>query len=113
MQRAAVATLAQQLTHFREFCLRFVAEREERLGATKFFALSGYFQYLVGRHGMRPGLAGIATIGAVRAVVAAQIRERDEYFARVGDDARAVLFFQMIGRRQQLILYFQTALQES
>ena len=41
-----------------------------------------------------PGVAGIAAIGAVSAVVAAEVGERDENLARVGDDAGTELLFQ-------------------
>ena len=45
------------------------------------------FHDLVRGHGVRAGFAGIAAESAVAAIVAAQVRQGDEDFARIGNDA--------------------------
>ena len=44
-------------------------------------------EHLVRGHGVGAGIAGIAAEGAVSAIVAAEVGQRKEYFARVSDDA--------------------------
>ena len=63
-------------------------------------------------HGVRAGLARIASEGAVAAIIAAKIGQRKKDFARVSDDAGAVLFFQSPRRGQQLRKKFVIAAQE-
>ena len=65
----------------------------------------------VGRHGVRAGLAGIAAEGAVSAIIAAQIGQRDKHLARVGDDAGTILFFERARSRKQFRQNFVVAAQ--
>ena len=50
---------------------------------------------------MRARLARIAAVGAITAVVAAKICQRDKNLARVADGSRMVLLFPGSGRCQQ------------
>jgi hypothetical protein len=59
------------------------------------------FQDFVGSHGVGAGIGGITAEGAVSAVVPAEIREREENLARVGDDAGLESFFGGAGGGQE------------
>ncbi len=87
VQRGLVAEVAQGFAHLGEKQFGLVAEREEGFGASQFFAGAGDCENFVGSHRVRAGIAGIAAEGAVSAVVAAEIGQRQEDFSRVGDDA--------------------------
>ena len=50
---------------------------------------------------MGPGLAGIAAESAVATIVPAQIREWQEHFPRVSDDAAFEVFLGSAGSRQK------------
>ncbi len=94
MQGAAIAELAQGFAHLGKQRLRTVAQREQRFRAAQLLARLRHGENFVGRHGVRAGLAGIAAVGAVSAVIAAQICQRDENLARIGDDAGAILLLE-------------------
>src|SRR5208283_3754670 len=102
VQRAAITAFAQQVTHFGKCRLRLITEREERLGTTELFTLPRDLKNLIGRHGMRARLSGIAPIRAVAAIVAAKIGQRKEDLSRVSNNSRAILFLQVERGRQQL-----------
>ena len=61
---------------------------------------------------MRAGLARIATVSAVSAVIAAKISERKKYLARVGDHAGTELFFQGASGIQQFRQNIRAATQK-
>ena len=67
---------------------------------------------VVGRHGVRTGLAGIAAVGAVSAIIAAQVSQRDKHLARVGDDAGAILLLERARSRKQIGKNFVVTAQE-
>ena len=96
VQGRLVTQVAQGRAHFGESQFRLVAQAEEGFGAAHLFAGARDFQDLVRSHGVRAGFAGIAAEDAVAAIVAAQVGQRDEDFARIGDDAglEALLEFQ-------------------
>ena len=93
VQRRLVAEVAQRLAHLGEEQFGLVAQAEERFGASELFAGAGDLEDFVGRHGVRAGVAGIAAEGAVSAIVAAEVGQRQENFARIGDDAGLEAFF--------------------
>ena len=82
--------------------LGLVAEREERLRAACVAAGAGNGQDVLGREVCALDRRGAPGEGAVAAVVAAQARERDEYLARIGDDAAVSLVAQQGGLRDEL-----------
>src|SRR5438067_9996951 len=88
MEGGAITQLVQSVTHFRKNQLRFVSQRKKRFGAAELFALTRHTQYFIGSHCVRSRLAGIAPKGAVAAIIAAQIRERNKDLARVSNYAR-------------------------
>ena len=65
---------------------RLLAQREERLLAAQCGAVAGNVQHLVHAHVGRLQLARDLGKGAVVADVPAEMRQRDEYLARIGDD---------------------------
>ena len=87
VQRGLVAEMPQGLAHLGKEQFGLVAQAEESLGAAEFFSGAGDREDFVGSHGMSAGIAGIAAEGAVSAVVAAEIGQRQKNFARIGDDA--------------------------
>ena len=91
--RPSPSIKSEEVARFEEDALGLVAKREEGFFATCAAALLGYGEDFVGSHEMRAGLAGVFAEGAVAAVVAAEIGERDENFSRVGDDAGLELVF--------------------
>ena len=101
MQRRFVSQVAQGLPHFREDQFRLIAQAEEGFGAAHLFARLRDFHNFVRRHGVRAGFARIAAESAVAAIVAAQVGQGDENFARIGDDAglEALLECQAAARR--------------
>ena len=88
VQRGFVPEMMKRLAHLWKKQFRLVAQREQSLRASKFFAGASNFQNLIRRHGVRAGVAGVAAEGAVSAIVAAEIGQWQKNFARVGDDAR-------------------------
>ena len=84
LERGFVAEVAEGFAHLRKQQLRLVAKTEERLRAAQALALARDFEDLVGRHGMGARIAGIAPEGAVAAIVAAQVGQRQEDLAGVG-----------------------------
>jgi methyl coenzyme M reductase subunit C-like uncharacterized protein (methanogenesis marker protein 7) len=58
--------------------LRLVAKTEERFCATHLLSRPCDLQHFLRRHGVCPGLAGIAAKRAVSAVITAEIREWKE-----------------------------------
>ena len=101
MQRGFVAEMTQRVAHLGEEQFRLVAQAEESLGASQLFAGAGDRENFVRSHGMRAGISGIAAEGAVAAVIAAKIRQRQEDFSRIGDDAGLEVFFCGAGRGEQ------------
>src|SRR5712675_356284 len=79
--------MAKSFAHLGEDQFWLVAEAEKGLRASEFFARPRYGEHFFWSHGVRAGFAGIAAKGAVAAVVATKIGQRQENFARVGDDA--------------------------
>ena len=112
MQRAAIAKLAQGFAHLGKQRLWAVAQREQRFGAAQLFALLRDRQNFVGRHGVRTRLAGIAAVGAVSAIIAAEVGQRDKHFARVGDDAGTILLLEGARSRKQFRQKVVVAAQE-
>ena len=78
-----------------------VAQGEQGLLAAQPPAGLGDRETLVGAHGVGAQVARLAGEGAVRADVPAQVRERDEDLARVGDDPRPGPVAQAGGGRPQ------------
>ncbi len=87
MKRGFIAEMAEGFAHLGKEEFRLVSETEEGLGASEFFSGAGDLENFVRRHGVCAGVAGIAAEGAVSAVIAAEIGEREKNFARVSDDA--------------------------
>ena len=87
MESGFVSQPAQGLAHFRKCEFGFIAETEESLGASHLLARARHRQYLVRGHGVCAGLAGIAAEGAIAAVVATEVGERNKNLARIGNDA--------------------------
>ena len=112
MQRAAIAKLAQGFAHLGKQRLRAVAEREQRLGAAQLLACLRDRENFVGRHGVRARVAGIAAVGAVSAIIAAEVGQRDKHLARVGDDAGTILLLEGARSRQQIRQKVVVAAQE-
>ncbi len=83
-----ISQMAQSLAHLGKCEFGFVAQAEQSFGASHFFARASYLKNLVRSHGVRSRLAGIAAEGAIAAVVATQVGERNKNFARVGYDPR-------------------------
>src|SRR5436190_24237350 len=82
MQRRTISQLAQSFSHHGENQFRFVAERKKCLSATKLFARARHIQNFLRCHRMRSRLARVATEGAISAIVATQVCERNKDFAR-------------------------------
>ncbi len=61
---------------------------------------------------MRARLTGIAAVGTVAAIIAAQIRQRDENFSRIGNDAGTILLLQSASGGQQFGESFAFAAQQ-
>ena len=87
LQSRFVAKMVERFAHLRKEQLGLVAQAEESFRTTEAFPGANNLHDFVGRHGMRSGIAGIAPERAVAAVVAAQIREWNKNFARIGYDA--------------------------
>ena len=101
MQRRLVAEMTKCFAHLRKEELGLIAEAEQGLRTAEFLSGASYLQHLIGCHRMGAGIARIAAEGAIPAVVAAKIRQRDEYLARVGYDAGLEALFCSTGGRQQ------------
>src|SRR5205814_4410843 len=82
----------KNVTHFRKCQLRLIAQAEQRLGATQFFAGPCYRQHLIRSHRMCARVAWIAAEDAIPAVVAAEVCERNKNLARICDHARLEAF---------------------
>src|ERR1700722_616426 len=93
MQRGSVAKVGESLAHLGEKQFRLVAQAEQSFGAAEFLAGAGDGENLVRGHGVRAGVSGIAAEGAVSAVIAAEIGQREEDLTRVSDDAGFEAFF--------------------
>src|SRR5882724_260758 len=78
--------MMQSCPHFREAQLWLITQTEEGFGATPLLPRSCNLQDLIRGHGVSARFAGISTEGAIATVVAAQVRQRDEDLARVGND---------------------------
>src|ERR1700688_287010 len=88
MERGLVSEAPQGIAHRGEKQFRLVTQAEQRLGTSHALSRAYYFHPLVRRHGVRPGLTGIAPEWAVAAVVAAKIRQGKKHLAGIGDDCR-------------------------
>ncbi len=88
MECGLISPPAQGIAHLGKEQLGLVAQAEQRLCASRTLTRAHYVHYLVGRHVVRSGLAGIAPERAVAAVVATQIRQGKKHFTGIGDDSR-------------------------
>ena len=93
MQSRFIAEMAQCVSHLGKQQFRLIAEAEESFGTSQLFAGAGDGQHFLRSQGMRSGFSGIAAESAVTAVVAAEIRQRQENLPRVGDDTGFEVFF--------------------
>jgi hypothetical protein len=75
--------MAQRFSHLGEEQFGFVAEAKESFGASQFFSGARDLENLFGSHRVSAGFSGVAAEGAVAAIVAAQIRQRQKNFSRV------------------------------
>src|SRR4051812_1004185 len=82
-----MTTMEQPPSMFGEACLRAVAEREERLFGAEGLSGKRERDHFVELHRSCARFSGVAPKRTVSAVVAAQRRQRHEYFGREGDDA--------------------------
>src|SRR5581483_1238820 len=102
VKRRAIAEFAQGFAHLGKNQFRFVAEGKQSLGATECFAFARDLENFVGRHRVGARLARIAAKGAISAIIAAEISERNKNFARIGDHAGAEMVASLAGQGEQL-----------
>jgi flavin reductase (DIM6/NTAB) family NADH-FMN oxidoreductase RutF len=101
MECRFVAEMAHRVSHLRKQELGLVSQAEKSLGATEFLSLASHGEHLVRVHGMSAGVAGIATEGAIAAIVATEIGERQEDLAGIGDYSRLEFFLRCPRSRQK------------
>src|SRR5262249_55165067 len=85
MQSRAKPQPPQGFSHFGKNQLGLIAEGKQSFRAAQLFSRKGDVQYLFRRHGVRAVLSRVAAEGAVSAVIAAEVCEGNENFARIGD----------------------------
>ena len=101
-ERRRIAHLRQRLARGFVAQFGFFAEREQRFFAAERFALARNLEHLLDRHVRRVDLFRGLRKRAVVAHVAAQVRQRNEYFAGVGDEFAEAAIAQLRGNVCQL-----------
>src|SRR5581483_11631349 len=96
----AMAESCKLIAHLRKDGFGPVAETEERLFTTELRAGLCDRNHFVGRHGVRAGLIRVFAERAVAAIIAAEVRERNEDFLGVSD-AAAFDAVAQVGRRRK------------
>ena len=112
VKRRLISQVAQSLPHLREGQLRLVAQAEKSFRTAHLLSRSRDFQDLVRGHGVRPGFAGVAPEDAVAAIITAQVRQRDEDFARISDDAGLEALLELQGCGKKIWQFIVRAMQE-
>ena len=91
----------QGVAHGGKVQLRLIPEAEQSLGASEPRAVARNLKHFIGRHGVGARFPRVAAEGAVAAVVTAEVGEREEDLARIGDDAGLKALFEGRGGRKQ------------
>jgi len=86
MQGGVITEAPEGGAHLWKEQLGLVAEAEEGFRASEFLASAGDGQDFFGSQGVGSRLAGVAAKGAISAIIAAQVGQRNENLARIGDD---------------------------
>src|ERR1700720_285070 len=112
VKRRFIAQVAQSLPHLREGQLRLVAQAEKSFSTAHLLSRSRHFQNLIRGHGVRPGFAWVAAEDAVAAIITAQVRQRDEAFARIGENAGLEALLELQGCGEKIWEFIVRATQE-
>src|ERR1700751_2289035 len=93
--------MVECFTHLGKEQFWLVTQAEKGFGTAKLFSRTGDFEHLVGHHRVCAGIARIAAEGAVAAIVAAEVSQREKDFAGIGDRARLESFLRRAGKRKK------------